>query len=138
MQRHGICAIPPVMVIERLSVLVSSLDDSMATLLKDRLSPEPFLFLPSCGMRSVVETVVDKEPDILVLDVDQAETSALEAVRALREVRPGLPIIVLSAASSMRDAAFIEQGVFYYTVKPGGDELAEAVRAAGRNIVKKG
>lgn len=114
----------------RFRVLVGSQDPLVHRLLEGGLPAGAFEILLPPAARGVVEAVVDQSPDLLILDIDWEGGAPAEAVRMLRKLRPALRIIALSAESSSRDAEVVSEGVFYYTVKPVGEDLIEVIQAA--------
>ena len=71
-------------------------------------------------------------PDVLVSDVVLPDGNGLDAVAAVLEDRPALPVIILSAQNTLTTAVRAnEVGAFEYLPKPFDlDALSQAVRAA--------
>lgn len=112
------------------------MDPAIARMLPAALDGRRFSLL-SCP-EAELETFLTQEPvDILVYDTEQAAVHPREAVRSLRRMRPGLRIIVLSGTPPEENIELIEEGIFFYMVKPVGRELAEVVEAAGRVLAAR-
>lgn len=93
-----------------------------------------------------VETALDGERgerlalgggfDAIVLDVMLPRRSGLEILECLRQARPALPVIVLTARGEIEDrVAGLDAGAVDYLVKPfSADELIARVRAHLRTL----
>ncbi len=117
-------------------VLVSSPVPAAARSLVKSLRRDGFEVILPRAARSMMECVLDDNPDILVLDIDRDGDAPEQTIHALRKVRPHLRIIVLSTASSIEHADVLDE-VFSYVTKPAGKELAEVVEAAGRALERR-
>lgn len=116
-------------------VLVSSSDPAARSLVES-LRRDGFQVILPRASRSVMECVLDDNPDILVLDIDRDQDAPEQTIHALRKVRPHLRIIVLGTASSIEHADVLDE-VFTYMTQPVGRELAEVVEAAGRALERR-
>lgn len=89
--------------------------------------------------RQVLQAVQDQDYDVLVLDIAMPEGGGLEVLDALRSLRPGLPVLILSIYSEQQYALrALKAGAAGYLTKEGApDELIEAIRkvAAGGKYV---
>lgn len=68
-----------------------------------------------------LELVRRTEPDLLVLDLEMNGMNGIEVLRALRDERPGLPVLVFSAVSQRGAAITVEalmEGARDYLTKP--------------------
>ena len=117
-------------------VLVDSPDPVARQSLVRGLRRDAFKVLPACPAGSAVGSVLEKEPDILVLDIDRGPCCTGEMILELRKARPHLRIIVLGKSSSVEHADILD-GVFTYMTKPVGKQLAEVVEAAGRALARR-
>jgi DNA-binding NarL/FixJ family response regulator len=122
--------------------------DGMARLL-DRVGVN--VIATSTDPDEVMELVRDHEPDMLVvgLGTGPADGELLEAIRQIRNVQPGMKVVMVSAARDDRaiDAAFA-MGVSAYCMKSAEpDDLMAAIRqsfdhsiylAASRNVAPAG
>lgn len=81
----------------------------------------------------------EQEWDVVVLDLSLGGRSGLEVLKALKQIRPTLPVLILSMHSEDRYArrAFKAGASGYVTKDSSGAELATAVSkvAAGRKYV---
>ena len=116
-------------------VLVSSSDPAAKSLVES-LRRDGFQVILPRASRSVMECVLDDNPDILVLDIDHDQDAPEQTIHALRKIRPHLRIIALGTASSIEHADVLDE-VFTYMTQPVGKELAEVVEAAGRALERR-
>ena len=79
--------------------------------------------------RDVVLTVLDREIDLLILDLDLDGMSGLEIIPIIRKTRPRIPIIVISGDNSLETGGkILHYGIFYYLLKPiNVDEISEVL-----------
>jgi len=82
----------------------------------------------------LLEAIDEDEPDVLITDVRMPGMSGIALLERLRDTRPGLPIIVITAHSDLENAvAAYKGGAFEYLPKPFDiDEAVDLVRKAAR------
>jgi two-component system, NtrC family, nitrogen regulation response regulator GlnG len=73
-------------------------------------------------------------PDVLITDIRMAGQSGLELLKRIRETRPNLPVIVMTAYADLGNAvSAYESGAFEYLPKPFDiDQAVDLVRRAAR------
>jgi two-component system nitrogen regulation response regulator GlnG len=73
-------------------------------------------------------------PDVLVTDIRMQGQSGLELLKRIREARPALPVIVMTAYADLGNAvSAYESGAFEYLPKPFDiDQAVDLVRRAAR------
>lgn len=78
--------------------------------------------------------VAELRPDLMVLDLGLPDLDGLAVIAGVRERRPGLPILVLSARTDSQDKiAALDLGAVDFISKPFDmNELVARLRAAGR------
>ena len=88
----------------------------------------------------LLEAIDDNTPDVLITDVRMPGMSGIALLDRLRDARPDLPIIVITAHSDLESAvAAYKGGAFEYLPKPFDiDEAVELVRKAARLNGKEG
>lgn len=79
---------------------------------------------------------LEKTIGIIVLDVELSGMKAYEMIPLMKRVNPKLPIIVMSASSSVELAQRIRnEGIFFYAMKPiDADEIETVVESAFRKL----
>ncbi len=116
----------------RLTVLVADDDASIRTIIAESLGDEGFdVIAVDCGS-ALWQHVEEGLGDVLVCDVVLPDVDGLELVPRIRRRRPELPIIVISARSTLETAVrATEAGAFEYLPKPFDlDELTACVNRA--------
>jgi len=75
-----------------------------------------------------------ESPDVLITDIRMPGQSGLQLLKKIREARPALPVIVMTAHSDLGNAvSAYEGGAFEYLPKPFDiDQAVELVRRAAR------
>ncbi len=73
-------------------------------------------------------------PDVLITDIRMSGQSGLELLKRIRETRPTLPVIVMTAYADLGNAvSAYESGAFEYLPKPFDiDQAVDLVRRAAR------
>ena len=82
----------------------------------------------------VITALRHDSPDVLVTDIRMQGQSGLDLLKRLREVRPSLPVIVMTAYADLGNAvSAYESGAFEYLPKPFDiDQAVDLVRRAAR------
>lgn len=86
---------------------------------------------------ATVKAVLDKKPDIVLMDISMPELNGIEATRQIMESRPETRVIVLSMHSDQRYIAeCLKAGAVGYILKDcPTEELLTAVRAVANKQV---
>jgi two-component system nitrogen regulation response regulator GlnG len=86
-----------------------------------------------------LEALRGEAPDVLVTDIRMPGLSGLDLLRRVREARPGLPVIVMTAHADLGSAvASYEGGAFEYLPKPFDvDQAVDLVRRAAQARVRE-
>ena len=73
--------------------------------------------------------ILDKDIDLAIIDENLAGMAGSKLVKIIKKSRPRIPLIIISSGNSKEELArVLEQGVFYFILKPiNGEELKEAV-----------
>ena len=81
-----------------------------------------------------------ESPDVLMTDIRMPGNSGLELLRMIRDARPQLPVIVMTAHSDLGSAvSAYESGAFEYLPKPFDiDQAVELVRRAAQGAPQAG
>jgi DNA-binding NtrC family response regulator len=79
--------------------------------------------------------ILDKDIDLAIIDENIAGMAGSKLIKIIKKSRPRIPLIIISSGNSKEELArVLEQGVFYFIIKPiNGEELKEAV-ASGLKI----
>jgi DNA-binding response OmpR family regulator len=120
-------------------ILVVEDDHAVQRALKRLFETEGFEIEISSDGKSALEAFRRTTPSAIVLDLRLPQMSGRDVCREIKQQSPGVPIIVLSAASDVSDKVLLlELGADDYVTKPFSPrELLARVRAALRRTVRK-
>ena len=100
-------------------VLLLEDDESIQLVTSDFLLSEGYIVKASKTIKSLWKMIEDGEGDVLVTDVMLPDGESFEIIPQIRELRPNLPIIVVSARNNLQTAiSSVEKGAFEYLPKP--------------------
>ena len=117
-----------------LSVLVVDDERDIRRVVRAALEPEEIDVVEACDGVEALARAHDSAPDVAVLDVHLPDMTGLHLLIELRKVRPGIQVIMLTAAGGEDDrVAALTGGADDYMVKPFSTrELVARIVAAGR------
>ncbi|MEM1081463.1 MAG: sigma-54 dependent transcriptional regulator, partial [Pseudomonadota bacterium] len=118
------------------SVLLVDDDASLLRLISLRLASGGFAVDAVESAEIALGRLATQRPDVVVTDLRMTGMDGMALFRQIREMCPGLPVIILTAHGSISEAVTAtEQGVFAFLTKPfDSRELLEVVQsAAGMN-----
>ncbi|MHC4413688.1 MAG: hypothetical protein ACYS0G_00235 [Planctomycetota bacterium] len=111
-------------------ILVDGPDPGTGDFLRRRLASNRFAVAVVEPNSSFVDVVRRERPQIAVIDrVHERPDDARMKVSALKNMCPGVRVIIISEHPSEHDAPVVEQGVFYYLTLPVGGELIRIIEA---------
>lgn len=102
-----------------LSILV--VDDDMAhrTMLKSLLSSWGYKVSEADDGQTAIDMVKERAFDLILMDVRMIKVSGLEALAAIKVYNPAIPIIIMTAYSSVETAVqAMKKGAYDYLTKP--------------------
>jgi two-component system nitrogen regulation response regulator GlnG len=107
-------------------------DPSIRFVLEKALAREQLAVRSFASIREVLTALESDEPQVLVSDIRMPGGSGLELLARLKEHRPGLPVIVMTAYSDLDSAVSAFQGgAFEYLPKPFDlNKAVELIRRA--------
>ena len=114
------------------NILVVDRTAFIRSIIKDILNKAGYNVIAEAGNgKKAVEQFLANKPDLVVMEVQIPEVDGFEALKAMRETDPGVPVIMCSAAGQQAMVlAAIKAGAKDYLVKPiQPDRLIEAVKA---------
>ena len=101
------------------SILLAEDDQSLRFVLSQALSKEGFDVRVTSNVATLSKWVREGEGDLVLSDVYMGEQSLFDALPALRAARPNLPVIVMSAQSTVATArTALGAGAYDYIAKP--------------------
>jgi DNA-binding response OmpR family regulator len=112
-------------------ILVVEDEAALGAFLQESLAPEGGEVEVVSDGRQAVERALGAGYDLLLLDLNLPEVSGLEVLRKVREQKPALPVLVLTARSEIEDRVRgLDSGADDYLTKPFSMlELKARVRA---------
>ena len=94
-------------------------DQSIRFVLEKALAREEFAVRSFTNPRDVLAALDDDEPQVLVSDIRMPGGSGIELLAKVKELHPGLPVIIMTAYSDLDSAVSAFQGgAFEYLPKP--------------------
>lgn len=100
-------------------VLLLEDDESIQLVASDFLLSEGYIVKSSKTIKSLWKMIEEGEGDVLVTDVMLPDGESFEIIPQIKELRPNLPIIVVSARNNLQTAiSSVEKGAFEYLPKP--------------------
>ncbi len=87
----------------------------------------------------LVMKILDREIDLAIIDESLTGMAGSKLIKIIKKSRPRIPLILIPSGNSKEEfARVLEQGVFYFLIKPiNGEELKEAV-ASGLKLKGSG
>jgi two-component system response regulator HydG len=114
------------------NILVVDDDQAHRTMLRTLLSGWGFSVEEADDGGRAIERVHQKSYDLVLMDVRMVEVSGLEALPEIKKFNPAIPIIIMTAYSSVETAVeALKKGAYDYLGKPlDFDELKLAIERA--------
>jgi len=115
------------------TVLIADDDRSIRTVLTQALGRSGYQVRATSSAATLWRWVEDGEGDVVITDVIMPDENGLDLVPRIRRIRPELPVIVMSAQSTLTTAVQATQrGAFYYLPKPF--DLADLLSVVDRAL----
>ncbi|HIG29916.1 MAG TPA: sigma-54-dependent Fis family transcriptional regulator [Verrucomicrobiales bacterium] len=114
------------------SILVVDDDAGQRSLLSHFLEGQGFDILTADSGEEALKALENHSVDMMISDVRMPGMSGLEALRHCRDLKPNLPVLLVTAYADIRDAVVaMKDGAVNYLEKPIDlDELIEAIYRA--------
>jgi len=112
------------------SIIVSS-DPAVINLMTEILMQHDFTVTIEKSIIKFISSVLEKEINLLILDLDSPQGLHFDSIDIIRKLRPRLPIIVLLMDESLDVLKkLVPKGVFYTALKPiQREEIEEVIQA---------
>ncbi|CAN0557505.1 unnamed protein product, partial [Laminaria digitata] len=119
---------------EASTILVADDDRAVRTVLERALTRQGYDVRLTSNARTLWSWVADGEGDLVITDVVMPDENGLDLVPRIREIRPELKIIVMSAQSTLLTAVKAnERGAYEYLPKPF--DLTELMSVVERGLL---
>ena len=100
-------------------ILVVDDEPSHCKMLEAVLSAEGYEVTHAADGAEAVAEVEKRFFDLILMDIRMQRTGGIEALRAIKEISPGIPIIIMTAYASVETAvAALKSGAYDYLTKP--------------------
>lgn len=100
-------------------ILIAEDDDGLRRGLVDNLSYEGYQVLAAEDGESALQLAVDKEPNLIVLDVMMPKVNGFEVCRSIRDKGLTMPVLLLTARCEEQDVVLgLNLGADDYVTKP--------------------
>ncbi len=120
-------------------IVVATSDRGMEDALRAKLREKNFeVYFVHRNNEAIIE-VLDRELDLLILDIDMNGNVGIDVLAVIRRLRPRLPVILMSEDFTYRiRKTAAEQGVTYQSVKPRSAlETNEVVSITEKIVARK-
>jgi len=115
------------------TILIADDDRSIRTVLTQALGRAGYQVRATSSAATLWRWVEDNEGDVVITDVIMPDENGLDLVPRIRRIRPELPVIVMSAQSTLTTAVQATQrGAFDYLPKPF--DLADLLSVVDRAL----
>jgi two-component system nitrogen regulation response regulator GlnG len=115
------------------TVLIADDDRSIRTVLTQALGRSGYQVRATASAATLWRWVEDGEGDVVITDVIMPDENGLDLIPRIRRIRPELPVIVMSAQSTLTTAVQATQrGAFDYLPKPF--DLADLLSVVDRAL----
>ncbi|MDH5524645.1 MAG: sigma-54 dependent transcriptional regulator [Desulfobulbaceae bacterium] len=107
------------MATERLSILVVDDDLAHRTMLRSLLSGWGYQVIEADDGQTAIDLVGQRPFDLILMDVRMVKVSGLEALAVIKKYNPSIPVIIITAYSSVESAVeAMKNGAYDYLTKP--------------------
>jgi DNA-binding response OmpR family regulator len=89
--------------VKRKRILVIDDEKSIRFLLREVLEDAGYHCLEAESAIKGIDMLDDENPDLIILDIQMPQMNGLEAVKKIRKMNEGIPILMLSAFSHMEN-----------------------------------
>jgi len=115
-------------------ILVVDDELSHRKMLEAVLSAEGYEIDQAEDGQAAIEQVVQRFYDLILMDIRMARTGGLEALKKIKQISPGIPVIIMTAYASVNTAIdALKSGAYDYLTKPLDiDELKILIEKALR------
>src|ERR1043166_9281666 len=125
----------------RIRVLVVDVDNLLRKLVTEQLSRSDFQTTPAASAREALQSLRDRDYDVVLLDIMMPDMSGLEAPQEIRKLEDPREVVMLTADTSLATGIeAMRHGAYDYLTKPATlDEMEAVLRKADekRKLVKQ-
>ena len=122
---------------DKVKILIVDDEPNIVQTLRDRLEMNDFVVVTACNGKEGLDTAIQEQPDVVLLDVIMPVMDGLEMLEALRKepACENVSVVMLTARSQTQDIARANAcGIEDYIVKPFDlSELLEKIESIIEN-----
>jgi len=113
-------------------ILIADDEPNMIWALKRALTKEGYEVLSVENGEEAVKTFEEQEPDLVILDLKMPKMDGMEALKAIKEINPKVPVMMITAHGTTKVAVeAMKIGALDYILKPFDiEELRMTIRKA--------
>ena len=113
-------------------ILIVDDEPTHLKMLKAVLTAEGFEVRKADGGQTAIQAVEERFYDLILMDVRMTRMDGIEALKRIKEISPGIPVIIMTAYASVNTAVnALKSGAYDYLTKPLDiDELKILVHKA--------
>ncbi|NLD35870.1 MAG: response regulator, partial [Desulfatiglans sp.] len=101
------------------TILVVDDDTAHRTMLKTLLSGWGYLIEEADDGSTAIAKVEERAYDLILMDIRMIKVSGIEALKEIKIINPAIPIIIMTAYSSVETAVdALKNGAYDYLIKP--------------------
>jgi DNA-binding NtrC family response regulator len=101
------------------TALIATNDVELKSKLLMLLEQKRWQTMSSSRGSEAILTVLEKDIQLIILDIELEGMSGVEIIPILKKSRPKIPIIVVSGDESVKTGSeVLQHGIFYYLFKP--------------------
>ncbi|BCS97938.1 acetoacetate metabolism regulatory protein AtoC [Desulfoluna limicola] len=121
------------------SILVVDDDTSHRTMLATLLTGWGYTIFEANDGEPAIEMVKERYFDLILMDIRMLKVSGLEAMEVIKQINPAIPIIIMTAYSSIETAVgALKTGAYDYLTKPiDFDKLRLTIERATERLLLK-
>jgi len=119
------------------NILVVDDDTNILEVIQTRLEANGYFVQPHADPQEALDSLREKDFDVIVSDVRMPQIDGIEFLRRVRNLRLGIPVILLTAYGTIPSAVeAVKEGAFDYLTKPfQGKQLLQIV---GKALAERG
>ena len=101
------------------SILIASEDKQLCERVLGILNRSQLIPICSQRISQILLNILEKDFDLLILDIDSSGVARTEMINVIKKVRPNLPLIVVTSDTSFETGKkIVENGVLLFLLKP--------------------
>lgn len=100
-------------------ILIADDEVKLAQMLQIRLEVQGYEVLVASGGEEAIQKVKERDLDVVITDLKMPRVDGLAVLRAVKEINPDLPVIILTGYGTVETAVkAMKEGAYDYLLKP--------------------